>query len=167
MSSDVARLLNSLRKGHRPAADELFPLVMGELRSQGIAASSPRAPRAHLAGHGPWAYMRLVRQDEAQWQDRAHFLAVAAQAMRFILVAHSRQRKTAKRGGARDGSPLDSALLVMYETSVSVDVEALNAALSELSAIRPRAAQVVDMRFLDRGSSRQLPHSQCKPDSLM
>jgi RNA polymerase sigma factor (TIGR02999 family) len=162
MSSDVTRLLTNLRGGNRPAAEELFPLVMNELRSQ-----AGRLLRHEREGHTLQAtalvneaYLRLVKQDDAGWQDRAHFFAVAAQAMRCILVDHARQRNTIKRGGGNDGVPLDSTLLVMYESSANVDVEALNAALSELTAIRPRAAQVVDMRFFAGMTVEEIAHVQ-------
>ena len=160
MSSDATRLLSNLRKGSRPAADELFPLVIEELRSQASRLLQHERAEHMLQATAlvNEAYLRLVRQTEARWQDRAHFFAVAAQAMRHILVDHARQRNTAKRGGGVEGSPPDSALLVMYETSINVDVEALNAALSELSAIRPRAAQVVDMRFFAGMTVEEIAH---------
>jgi RNA polymerase sigma factor (TIGR02999 family) len=159
MSSTVTQLLTDLRSGRPMAADELFPLVMDELHRQ-----AAKLLRGEKPGHTLQttalvneAYVALIKRDqgasvEAAWQDRAHFLAVAAQAMRHILVDHARKRNRAKRGGGQSGGggdrvPLDSALLVMYETSAGVDVELLNRALEELAGIRPRAAQVVDMRF--------------------
>ena len=92
------------------------------------------------------AYLRLIDQGQANQQDRAHFCAVAAQAMRRILVDHARHRKCEKRGGGHDRVPLDSAL-VLIEDSARADIEALDAALARLALINPRAAQVVELHF--------------------
>ncbi len=149
MPSDVTQLLTDLRGGKPRAADELFPLVLDELRR--LAASLLRGERpGHTLSTTALvneAYLRLVKQEAAGWQDRAYFLAVAAQAMRRILVDHARQRNRVKREGGHDRVPLDSALVDMYESSTGMDVEPLDAALTNLARIRPRAAQVVDMRF--------------------
>jgi RNA polymerase sigma-70 factor, ECF subfamily len=178
MPGEVTQLLADLRGGSRLAADELFPLVLDELRREAASLLARERPSHTLQ---PTAlvnevYLRMVRCEAQEgdvsatpgtghWQDRAHFLAVAAQAMRRILVDHARRRNRVKRGGPRrvdsraddqsvkesasgsDRVPLDSSLLVKYETSAGVDMEALNAALTQLSSIRPRAAQIVDMRF--------------------
>lgn len=174
MPGEVTQLLADLRGGSRLAADELFPLVFDELRRQAARLLAHERPGHTLQTTAlvNEVYLRMMKREAAgpataatHWQDRAHFLAVAAQAMRHILVDHARQRNRIKRGGHRQGDVadddeakgharsggdrvrLDSALLVKYETSAGVDVEALNGALMQLSSIRPRAAQIVDMRF--------------------
>jgi RNA polymerase sigma-70 factor, ECF subfamily len=165
MPSDVTRLLLELRGGKTPAAEELFPLVLTELRTQAgrLLHHERKDHTLQPTALVNEAYLRLVAQDQAQWQDRAHFFAVAAQAMRHILVDHARQRNRIKRGGG-DGAgrgdrvALDSTLLIMYESSAGVDVEALNAALSELAGIRPRAAQIVDMRFFAGMTVEEIAH---------
>src|SRR6266550_3078332 len=80
-SGEVTRLLQELRDGRQDSLERLVPLIYDDLR--------------RLAG----AFLRLVRQRNTHWQNRAHFFAIAAQAMRRILVEHARARRTAKRGG--------------------------------------------------------------------
>ena len=148
MSSDATQLLADLRAGRRAAADELFPLVYQELRRLAaylLHGEPPNRP-ADSTSLVHEAYLRLVNQHKADWQDRAHFCAVAAQAMRRILVDHARRRKREKRGGGRDQVPLDSAL-ILVETAARTDVEALDEALTRLAALNGRAAQTVEMRF--------------------
>jgi RNA polymerase sigma factor (TIGR02999 family) len=91
------------------------------------------------------AYLKLVDQSQPQWQNRAHFLALASVVMRHVLVDRAREHNTAKRGGMRQRVTLDDAVL-------SVDVEAdvllqLNDALDRLAAFEPRLARVVECRF--------------------
>jgi RNA polymerase sigma-70 factor, ECF subfamily len=158
MAGEVTQLLADMRGGRYLAADELFPLVLKELRRQAsnLLARERAGHTLQTTALVNEAYLRLVKHEQSSeptWQDRAHFFAVASRAMRQILVDHARARNRAKRGGraGNDGRgervALDSALLIKYETSAGVDIEALNAALLELAQIRPRAAQVVDMRF--------------------
>ena len=148
MAADATQLLIDLRAGRQTAANELFPLVYQELHR--LAAGLLRHERPDLRPDSTSlvheAYLRLINQGQANQQDRAHFCAVAAQAMRRILVDHARRRKREKRGGGRDQVPLDSAL-IMIEASARADIEALDAALARLALINPRAAQVVELRF--------------------
>lgn len=148
MSVDATRLLADVRMGRRAALNELFPLVYQELHR--LAGGLLRHERPDLRPDSTdlvhEAYLRLIDQSRANQQDRAHFCAVAAQAMRRILVDHARYRRRAKRGGKRDRVPLDSALLLIEE-GARVDVEALDAALVRLAMINARAAQVVELHF--------------------
>ena len=90
------------------------------------------------------AYLRLVNADVA-WQDRAHFLAVAARVMRRILVDHARSRQYQKRGGVAAHVTLDEALVVAAEPDQ--DFVALDEALTALAVVDARKSQVVEMRF--------------------
>jgi RNA polymerase sigma factor (TIGR02999 family) len=90
------------------------------------------------------AYLRLVNADVA-WQDRAHFLAVAARVMRRILVDHARSRQYQKRGGAAARVTLDEALIVAAEPDQ--DFVALDEALTALAVVDARKSRVVEMRF--------------------
>jgi RNA polymerase sigma factor (TIGR02999 family) len=90
------------------------------------------------------AYMRLVDYNRMQWQNRAHFFAVAAQVMRRILVDHAR-RRNAKRGGGVPQVPLDD--VVVLDPDASPDLVALDDALSALATVDSRKGQVVEMRF--------------------
>ncbi len=91
------------------------------------------------------AYLRLVNAKDVAWQDRAHFLAVAARAMRRILVDHARSRHYQKRGGDAVRITLDEALVVVGEPDR--DVVAIDEALTALATVDARKSQVVEMRF--------------------
>jgi len=151
--SDQARfqrptdLLLAWGRGEQAAFDELVPLVHDELR---------RIARRHMGhervGHTLQAtalvneaYMRLIDVKRIQWQNRAHFFAMAAQVMRRVLVESARARKFQKRGGGARQVSLDEALLVSNEPGQ--DLVALDDALNALAALDPRKGQVVEMRF--------------------
>jgi RNA polymerase sigma factor (TIGR02999 family) len=91
------------------------------------------------------AYLRLVNAKDVAWQDRAHFLAVAARVMRRILVDHARSRGYQKRGGGAAHVTLDDALVVASEPDQ--DFVALDEALTALAVVDLRKSQVVEMRF--------------------
>jgi len=145
---DVTVLLNEMRLGKRDALDRLIPLVYQELRS--IAGHYLRGERV---GHTlqPTAlihelYLRLVDQDRANWHDRAHFLAVAAQLMRRILVDYARVRQTAKRDGVAVGVDVTAVELCGTEVSIE-EVLAVDEALDRLAELDPRQMQVVELRY--------------------
>ena len=91
------------------------------------------------------AYLRLVDVKDVAWQDRAHFLAVAARAMRRILVDHARARRAQKRGGDAADVTFDEALLVTSEPRQ--DLVALDDALQTLARFDERKSRVIEMRF--------------------
>ncbi len=143
----VTQLLVRWREGDRSALDELMPLVYKELRR--LAAHYMRGERP---GHTLQtlalvneAYLRLAAHEEIQWQDRAHFFGVAAQAMRRILVDHARRRGNLKHGGSAPRIALDEALIVSAERVA--EVVALDDALARLAAVDPRKSQLVELRF--------------------
>ena len=133
--------------GDGPAAEPLFADVYSELRS--LAARYLRRERKdHTLQPTALvheAYLKLVGQTRADWQGRAHFLAIAAQSMREILVDHARRHNAAKRGGNRHRIGLDENLLV--ESSRDVDVLALEDALTRLAKLDPRQARMIELRF--------------------
>ena len=146
-ASDVTRLLLEWSGGDEQALTKLMPLVYDELRR--IAGHHLRRERA---GHTLQptavvneAYLRLVGQRRARWQNRAHFFAVAAQLIRRVLVDHARGRAAAKRGG---GLP---PLTLRSEQGPAVgrdlDVLALDETLTRLSRLDPRQARLVELRF--------------------
>jgi RNA polymerase sigma factor (TIGR02999 family) len=146
-SPQVTELLISLRDGNREALNELVPLVYSELRR--IARRKLRLERSgHTLGTTALvneAYLQLVQVDRIQWQSRAHFLAIAAQAMRNILVGHARRRKRVKRGGGAPHVPLSEAdHLPVREADRILE---LDAALTDLAALNPRHARIVECRF--------------------
>jgi len=144
---DVTALLIEWRGGDPGAMERLLPLVHGELR---------RLARRHMAGEGPdhvlqatalvnEVYLKLIDIRRVQWQDRAHFFAMAARLMRRILVDAARSRGYQKRGGGAPVVSLDEALLVPIEPGN--DLVALDEALTALAAVDARKSQVVEMRF--------------------
>jgi RNA polymerase sigma factor (TIGR02999 family) len=91
------------------------------------------------------AYLRLADGPEGEWKDRRHFFAVAAMAMRSVLVDHARRKRAAKRGGEMERVPLDG-LAAPFEESAG-DLLDLDEALGELAALHARVAKVVELRF--------------------
>jgi RNA polymerase sigma-70 factor (ECF subfamily) len=115
MAADASQLLIDLRAGRQAAAGELFPLVYRELHRLAECLLQNERPdlRPDSTSLVHEAYLRLIDQARTGPQGRAHFYAVAAQAMRRILVDHARYRKREKRGGGRDRVPLDTALILI------------------------------------------------------
>lgn len=144
---DVTELLIALREGDRAALNELTPLVHAEL--QRIARRNLRQERAgHTLDTNALvneAYLQLVRIDRIQWQSRAHFLAIAAQAMRQILVGYARRRKRLKRGGGAVQVTL--AHVDGLPAAESERILDLDAALGKLAELNPRHAKIVEFRF--------------------
>ena len=144
---DVTALLLAWRQGSRSALEALIPLVYGEL--QCVAHRQLRGERSNhtlqTADLVHEAYLRLVDSSRVQWQNRAHFLAVAAQLMRRVLVDAARARQAVKRGGGESALPLNAELTVAG--SPTVDVVALSDALDALARADPRRSQVVELRF--------------------
>jgi RNA polymerase sigma factor (TIGR02999 family) len=143
----VTQLLLQWRGGDASALDRLIPLVYRQLRT--LARQCLRRERddhtLDTTGLVNEAYLRLVQSSRVQWQDRAHFFAVAAQLMRRVLVDEARKRLYQKRGGSFTRVPLDDAIAATAEPSV--DVLAVDAALDRLAQFSPRKGRVVEMRF--------------------
>jgi RNA polymerase sigma-70 factor, ECF subfamily len=146
-SEDITRILKSAGSGDRSAVDRLMPLVYGELRA--LAESYLQRERTgHTLGATALvheAYVRLIRQEEVEWQNRAHFFAIAAQAIRRILVDYARSREADKRGGGRERVRLDEDMAVQGERDL--DLLALDESLKELARLHPRQAQIIELRF--------------------
>lgn len=144
---DITALLVRWGTGDEAALEQLVPLVHRELRQ--IAR---RCMAGERAGHTYQAtalvneaYMRLVKTANVDWQDRAHFLAIAARIMRRILVDHARARRSKKRGGDAIEISFEDALLAAHEPRN--DYEALDDALRALARIDERKSRVVELRF--------------------
>ena len=143
----VTELLDAWSRGDKEALDKLMPLVYEELRR--LARQHMRRERA---GHTLQttalvneAYLRLVDQRRAQWQNRAQFFGVAAQLMRRILVDHARSRHRLKREGDAHKVSLDQAATVSHEQSP--ELLALDEALKRLEAMNERMGRIVELRF--------------------
>jgi len=127
--------------------DELFPLVYAELRR--IAAREMRREKPgrtlQTTALVHEAYLRLLKDASLSFENRAHFLGVAARAMREILIEHARARSARKRGGGAVRLTLDD--LVAPVSSPSIDVLALDEALQRLARLDERHARVVELRY--------------------
>ena len=144
---DVTRLLESLDSGDRAVLDALYPLVYGELRRLARSQLSRERPGHTLDSVAlvNEAYLKLVDQSRAQWNDRAHFLALAAVAMRHILTDRARARVALKRGGVQRQVTLDDeALTVDHQPEAMLQ---LDDALERLALVDRRLARVVECRF--------------------
>ena len=131
-------------------ADSLFPLIYGELR-QVAGRYLSRERRNHTLQPTALvneAWLRLHNERGSEWAGRTHGLALGAQAMRRLLIDHGRHQKRDKRGGKAQRIELDDLLKASETGAVPVeDLLTLEAALSRLEAVDPRAAQVVMLRF--------------------
>ena len=147
--AQLTQLLESWQQGDSSAAEDLIPLVYTQLR--GIAALRLRAERpghtlqATALVHEAW--LRLMQQHGAKWRNRGQFFAIAAQAMRRILVDYARARKAAKRGDGDEVLPLDDLASVLVQPSPDDELLALDAALEQLAALDERQSRVVELRF--------------------
>jgi RNA polymerase sigma factor (TIGR02999 family) len=143
----VSHLLQRWSDGDRSALDQLLPLVYDELRrmARRYMGQQPSGHTLQTTALIHEAYLRLVGQEEKQWENRAHFFGVAAQAMRHILVDYARARHTAKRGGETRAVSLEEAAIVSDERAA--EMVALDEALAELARLSPRQSQVVELRY--------------------
>jgi RNA polymerase sigma factor (TIGR02999 family) len=146
-STRINSLLADWGHGDQDAREALIPLVYDELR--------------RLARHRLWherpdhtlqsaalvneAYLRLVRQEAPQWQNRAHFFGVAAQLMRQILVDHARKHLAAKRGAGAPRLSFDPEIALPQKPEV--DLVALDTALNKLGSLDPQQSRLIELRF--------------------
>jgi RNA polymerase sigma factor (TIGR02999 family) len=146
-SAQINRLLIDWGQGDSQARDALIPMIYKELR---------RIARRHLGHERPHhtlqsaalvneAYLRLIGRKPPEWQNRAHFFAVAAQMMRHILVDHARNRLAAKRGAGAPQLSLDPDIALPQKPEL--DLVALDGALNKLAALDPRESRLIELRF--------------------
>ena len=147
LPQEITQLLMNWSQGDKAALDQLVSLVYPELR---------RLAKRHMDREDPAhtlqtsalineAYLKLVGQQNVQWQNRAHFFAFAAQVMRHILVDHARTRNYAKRGAGAPKLPLDEAAALIEQRAA--ELIALDDALRDLSALDARKSQIIELRF--------------------
>jgi len=143
----VTHLLEKWNHGDREALDKLMPLIYEELRKMAKRYMSQQNPGHTLQTTAliHEAYLRMVKQKEKHFQNRAHFFGVAAQAMRHILVDYARTRHTAKRGGGVRPVSLEEAALVTPERAG--ELVAFDEALKELEELSQRQSRVVELRY--------------------
>jgi RNA polymerase sigma factor (TIGR02999 family) len=146
-SPNVTQLLLAWSDGDNEALEKLMPLVYGELK-----LLAERRLRRERSGHTleptalvHEAYLKLIDQKQARWRNRAHFFAIAAQAMRRILVDHARARQSEKRGGGDQKLSFDEAIDVS-DQRVNQMV-ALDDALEALAELDPQKSRVVELKY--------------------
>jgi RNA polymerase sigma factor (TIGR02999 family) len=146
--SEVTRILSAIEHGDPRAAEQLLPLVYEELRKLAAKRLAQEKPGQTLDATAlvHEAYVRLVDEDQARaWNSRSHFFAVAAEAMRHILVDNARRKKRDKHGGGRKRIELDE-----FVPAPSPDADqllAIDEALTRLAEHDPEAAAVVKLRY--------------------
>jgi len=145
---DPTALLTEWRNGNRAALDELFPLVYEDLRRR-----ARHALRGQAEGHTLTTtalvhetYLKLIAVEKVRWEDRAHFMALAATAMRHALMNYARRNRTAKRGGP------DASRVKLEDTPILSDAGsnhllALDEALDRLGGLNPRLSRTVELRY--------------------
>jgi len=142
-----SQTMAGVARGDHQALDQLLPVLYQELRS--LAA---RYLGGERSGHTLQptaltheAYLRLAGQRDAAWEGRSHFLAVAARAMRSVLVDHARRKKAQKRGGGQAAVSLDTTSIMAGGRPVEFDD--LDRALVDLAKLSARQAQIVELRY--------------------
>jgi RNA polymerase sigma factor (TIGR02999 family) len=147
-SEGITQLLVSWGNGDQAALEKLMPLVYSELRR--LAGNYLRRERGEhtlqptaLVNE---AYLKLIDQRNAKWQNRAHFFGISAQLMRRILVDHARQHQAMKRGGSGQ-QRVSITTVEKFAKEPEVDLLALNEALDELARMDPQQGRIVELKF--------------------
>ena len=148
-------LLRRLGAGDVSAGDELFRLVERELHGLAQRLMSPEPdhtlqPTALV--HEAW--IRMAASEQPSFADRAHFVRVAAKAMRHTLIDHARRKRAAKRGGGAAREPLDQVLAAFEERAA--DLLALDVALERLAVLDPQLAEIVERRFFAQATNAEI-----------
>jgi RNA polymerase sigma factor (TIGR02999 family) len=147
LTGNITELLLQWRTGDESALEQLMPLVYHELHR--IARQCMRRERAEhtlqTTALVNEAYLRLANSSRVQWQDRAHFFAIAAQLMRRVLVDEARKRGNQKRGGQLTRVTIDAVQISSGPNNF--DLLALDQALNRLAEFAPRKSRVVELRF--------------------
>jgi RNA polymerase sigma factor (TIGR02999 family) len=148
--TNVTRILYAIEQGDPSAAEQLLPLVYGELRKLAAAKLAHEKPGQTLQATAlvHEAYLRLVDVEQARhWDSRGHFFAAAAEAMRRLLVENARRKRRLRHGGGLRRHHLEGNEPAIASPADTIDLLALNAALDRLEAVSPRKAQVVKLRY--------------------
>ena len=155
-SPEITQLLIAGSNGSQDALQQLYPLVYEELRRLAHRYMSREGPGHTLQTTAVVheAYLRLIDQKHVQWQNRAHFFAIASQMMRRILITHAQSHAYAKRGGGALKVSLDEAAILSQERAG--ELLALDEALKSLTALDPRRSQVVELRFFGGLSNEEI-----------
>ncbi len=153
---NITQLLREWSNGKAEVLEKLMPLVYDELRRQAARflqkERSNHTLQATALIHE--AYLKLIGKEEVEWQNRRHFFAFAATAMRRILVDHARMRHREKRGGSAENLPLDEVFQISLKEK-NIDLIALDEALNRLAKMNERQARVVELRYFSGLSNEE------------
>jgi RNA polymerase sigma factor (TIGR02999 family) len=143
----LTQLLIKWRNGDKAALDQLMPLVYEELRrlARQFMGRERRDHTLQTSALINEAYLRLVDQESANWQNRAHFFAVAAQVMRHILIDHARSHQYKKRGAGAQKVKMDEA--IVFSDERAAELVALDDALTCLATVDLRKSRIIELRF--------------------
>lgn len=166
----LTKLLIAWSQGDAAALEQLAPLVYAELRKL-----AHRYMNRERAGHTLQttavvheAFLRLLSNPQENWQNRAHFYAIAAKMMRRILVDYARANSRTKRGGETTRVSIEDIDAPVADVALNPDVIALDEALEKLTEIDPRRARVVELRFFGGLSVEEAAHVlQVAPDTVV
>jgi RNA polymerase sigma factor (TIGR02999 family) len=144
---DVTQILEAVRQGDPRAADDLLPLVYGELRKLAAAKMAHEAAGQTLQPtalvHEAW--LRLAGNQNQEWEGRAHFFAAAAEAMRRILIDKARHKRAVRHGGAQQR--VDFEEVELASPTPDDQLLAMDEALDKLASVHPRQAELVKLRY--------------------
>jgi RNA polymerase sigma factor (TIGR02999 family) len=164
---EVTRLLAAMNDGDRSAFDELLPIIYDELRRMAsyYMRGQPADHTLQTTALIHEAYLKLAAQPDKQWQNRTHFFAVAAQAMRHVLVDYARSKGAVKHGGQVQKVELEEAAFV--SAGRAAEVVALDEALTALAGVDPRKSQVVELRYFGGLSVEETAEAlQVSPETI-
>ena len=148
MPDNVTELLLEFSKGNQEAVNEIFPLIYGELkklannylRNERVSHTLQPTALVHEA------YLKLVDHTRINWQNRAHFMGMAATMMRQILIDHARKHRAGKRGGEHENLSIEESIIIVAGEK-SMDLIALDDALKELAKFDEQKSRIVELRY--------------------
>jgi len=145
---NITQMLHEWSSGKAEVMNELLPLIYDELHKRAAAYLRRERPNHTLQATAlvHEAYLKLIDQRDDSWQNREHFFAIAAQAMRRILIDHAKNRHRRKRGGSNEDLPLEEALLAAADET-NVDLIALDEAMAKLAKLDPQQERIVELRY--------------------
>ncbi len=145
--TDVTRILNAIEQGDTHTTDDLLPLIYEELRLLAAQKLSQERPGQTLQATAlvHEVYIRLVGEDDRNWDSRGHFFAAAAEAMRRILVDNARHKQSIRHGGHCQKASLDEAFLAIEDPKD--DLLALNEAIDKLANEDQKLAELIKLRY--------------------